>query len=238
MRLKSVLALCRVSNLPTVWMNVITASILTHSVLDQPVNWVATTIIAIAISTFYCGGMSLNDVCDYHWDKEHQPYRPIVQAKINLTDAKIITGVLFAVGFGLLALAPSINGLIYSLILFAVICGYNWFHKKHTGSVLLMAGARALVFVVTAQALAGDSNPWIYMAAGLQFIYTLMLTLVGRHESKRGRPYTGPVIPRMIAGMAILDGIVLAILVAPLWLGLGILLAAATRFGQRYVRGD
>jgi 4-hydroxybenzoate polyprenyltransferase len=42
----------------------------------------------------------------------------------------------------------------------------------------------------------------------------------------------------MIAGMAILDGAILAILVAPVWFFLGVLLAFATRFGQRYVRGD
>lgn len=238
MRFKSILALCRVSNLPTIWMNVITASVLTSSIQDQPAQWGLVAIIALALSAFYCGGMSLNDVCDYTWDKEHQPYRPIVQAKVSLAHAKLVTGILFAIGFGLLTLAPSIQGVVYSLILFVVICAYNWFHKKHAASVLFMASARALVFIVTAQALMGESGPWIYLAASLQFIYTLALTLVGRHESKRGRPYSGPVIPRMIAGMAILDGIVLAILVAPIWLALGVLLAMATRFGQRYVRGD
>lgn len=238
MRLKSVLALCRVSNLPTVWMNVITASVIASSVQAQSVQWGMVAIIALAISAFYCGGMSLNDVCDYAWDKEHQPYRPIVQAKVSLAQAKMITWVLFAIGFGLLALAPSIKGVIYSLVLFGIIYGYNLFHKQYAGSVFLMAGARALVFIVTAQALVGESSPWVLLAAGLQFIYTLTLTLVGRHESKRGRPYSGPVIPRMIAGMAILDGIVLAILVAPVWFALGVLLAFATRFGQRYVRGD
>jgi 4-hydroxybenzoate polyprenyltransferase len=221
-RFKSVLALCRVSNLPTIWMNVISASIITSSIQDQPVQWSMVVIIALAISAFYCGGMSLNDVCDFTWDKEHQPYRPIVQAKVSLTQAKTITWILFAIGFGLLALAPSFNGLIYSVVLFAIIYGYNIFHKQYAGSVFLMAGARAMVFVVTAQALVGELNQWIVLAAALQFIYTLVLTLVGR----------------MIAGMAILDGIVLAILVAPIWLVLGILLAFATRFGQRYVRGD
>lgn len=238
MRLKSVLALCRVSNLPTIWMNVITASIIVSSVQDHTISWGVIAIIALAISAFYCGGMSLNDVCDYTWDKEHQPYRPIVQNKVSLTQAKTITWILFAIGFGLLALAPSVKGVIYALVLFAIIYGYNLFHKKHASSVLLMAGARAMVFCVTAQALAGELNKWIALAATLQFIYTLILTLVGRHESKRGRPYSGPVIPRMIAGMAILDGMVLAVLVAPMWLAVGILLAFATRFGQRYVRGD
>lgn len=239
MRLKSVLALCRVSNLPTVWMNVIAASVLVANAHQQPISWLVVFILALSMSAFYCAGMSLNDVCDYTWDKQHQPYRPIVEGKVSLAQAKLITLLLFALGFGLLALAPSLAGLWYSLILFAVIYAYNIFHKRHAGSVFFMAGARALVFVVTAQALIGELTFWVIVAACLQFVYTLCLTLVGRHESKRGRPYSGPVIPRMIAGMAILDGLVLAaVLAAPLWLGLGIVMAFFTRIGQRYVRGD
>lgn len=239
MRVKSVLALCRVSNLPTVWMNVITASVLVASAHQQPVSWLVVAILALSMSAFYCAGMSLNDVCDYSWDKQHQPYRPIVEGKVSLVQAKAVTLVLFAVGFALLALAPSLAGLLYSLILFAVIYAYNIFHKQHSSSVFLMAAARALVFVVTAQTIIGELTFWVIIAAALQFIYTLSLTLVGRHESKRGRPYAGPVIPRMIAGMAILDGLVLAVLLAaPGWLAVGLVLAFLTRLGQRYVRGD
>ena len=238
MRLKSVLALCRVSNLPTVWMNVFTASIILSDSQQQPISWLVVGIIALAMSAFYCAGMSLNDVCDYAWDKQHQPYRPIVEGKLSLTQAKWITLLLFGVGFALLALAPSYSGLLYALVLFAVIYAYNFFHKQHSSSVFLMAGARALVFVVTAQALVSEFNVLVLIAAALQFIYTLTLTLVGRHETKRGKPYSGPVIPRMIAGMAILDGAVLAALVMPVWLALGIVMALLTRFGQGYVRGD
>lgn len=238
MHLKSVLALCRVSNLPTIWMNVITASVLISSADKQPVNWLVVVMLAVAISAFYCAGMSLNDACDYKWDQQHQPYRPLVEGKVSLAQAKIITLFLFGVGFALLAVAPSYSGLLYSLALFVVIYGYNVFHKKHSTSVFLMAGARLLVFIVTAEAIMGDLNSSVIMAALFQFAYTLALTLVGRHESKRVRPFAGSVIPRMIAGMAVLDGIVLAIFVFPVWLALGVVMALLTRFGQSYVRGD
>lgn len=238
MRVKSILALCRVSNLPTVWMNVITASVLLSYSNQFPINWLLVLVLALSISAFYCAGMSLNDVCDYTWDKEHQPYRPIVVGRVTLAQAKLITLVLFVVGFVLMALAPENNGLLYTLILFAVIYGYNVFHKKHSSSVFLMASARALIFIIVAQAEIGEFNLWVTIAAGIQFMYTLSLTLVGRHESKRGRPYSGPVIPRMIAAMALVDGIVLAIVAAPAWLALGVVMAMLTRFGQRYVRGD
>lgn len=238
MRLKSILALCRVSNLPTVWMNVVTAALLVSYTTQQPVAWLMVIGLAVAISAFYCAGMSLNDVCDYQWDKQHQPYRPLVAGKLSLQQAKWITLGLFVLGFLLLSLAPFFASVIAGLALFAVIVAYNVLHKKHASSVLLMAGARALVFVVVAQALAGEFVFLAMLAGAVQFFYTLSLTLVARHENKRGKPYSGPVIPRMIAAMALVDGIFLAVVLSPLWLLLGIVMTGLTRFGQRYVRGD
>lgn len=238
MRLKSVLALCRVSNLPTVWMNVIAASVLVSEAGQQPVVWWLVALLAIALSGFYCGGMSLNDLCDFNWDKQHQTYRPIVAGKVSLTQAKVITLGLFGLGFALLAVAPYQAGLLAGLVLLAVITIYNLWHKQNPVSVLFMAGARALVFIVVALALSGTLPHWVLLAAALQFFYTLSLTLVARHENKRGKPYAGPVIPRMIAAMALVDGALLALLVSPYWLVLGAAFAFLTRFGQRYVRGD
>lgn len=238
MRLKSVLSLCRVSNLPTVWMNVIAASVLASQANQQPLAWGMVALLALALSAFYCGGMSLNDVCDYNWDKEHQTYRPIVSGKISLTQAKAVTVALFALGFALLWAAPYKAGLLAALALFAVIAIYNFWHKQNPASVLFMAGARALVFVVVALALSGTLPMWVLLAAMLQFGYTLSLTLVARHENTRAKPYNGPVIPRMIAAMALVDGALLAILAAPYWLLVGAALSLLTRFGQRYVRGD
>jgi len=237
-RLKSVLALCRVSNLPTVWMNVITAALLVSYATQQPVAWLMVVGLAIAISAFYCAGMSLNDVCDYQWDKEHQPYRPLVAGKLSLQQAKVITAVLFIVGFALLSLAPFFAGVFAGLALFIVIVAYNVLHKKHASSVLLMAGARTLVFVVVAQALTSEFVGLAMLAGAVQFLYTLSLTLVARHENKRGKPYAGPVIPRMIAAMALVDGVLLAVVISPVWLLLGIVMTVLTRFSQRYVRGD
>lgn len=238
MRLKSVLALCRVSNLPTVWMNVLAASVLVAQSNQQPLVWWMVVLLALSLSAFYCGGMSLNDLCDFKWDQQHQTYRPLVAGKVTLTQAKIITLGLFAVAFGLLAIAPYHEGLLVGVVLFAVIATYNMWHKQNPASVLLMASARALVFIVVASALAGSLPVWVLIAASVQFFYTLSLTLVARHENKRGKPYSGPVIPRMIAGMALVDGVLLALVVSPYWLLVGAALVLLTRFGQRYVRGD
>ena len=239
MRVKSVLALCRVSNLPTVWMNVICASVLVAHTGSQPLNIGLVVSLALVASAFYCAGMALNDLCDYSWDQQHQPYRPLVAGKLSLQQARGITGFLFALAFGLLWwVAPFASGLIAGAALFAVILAYNLLHKKHPASVLLMASARALVYVMVAQSLAGELAGLICLAAALQFGYTLSLSLVARHENQRGKPYAGPVIPRMIAAMALVDGALLALLVSPWWLLVGAALAWLTRLGQRYVRGD
>jgi 4-hydroxybenzoate polyprenyltransferase len=236
--LKSILALCRVSNLPTVWMNVLTAAVLTAHASSQPIAPSLVIMLAVALSAFYCGGMSLNDLCDRHWDKEHQPFRPIPAGRVSVALAWVVTLVLFATGVVLLLLAPNIRGLGAGILLLAVIVAYDRYHKRHPAAVFLMATSRLLVFIVTAEAIAGRPADAVWLAGGLQFGYTLMVTLVARYENSRGKRFSFPVIPRMIAGMAVLDGIVLSLLVSPIWLIAGLTAAVLTHVGQRYVRGD
>ena len=102
-------------------------------------------------------------------------------------------------------------------------------------TVLLMAATRTLVYVVTAVAIFGFVPGLVWLAGIAQFVWTLLVTVVARHENQRGRRYSWPVIPWMIAGMALLDGAILALLVSPVWLAVGAAAMLLTRFGQRYV---
>ncbi len=239
MTIKPLLALCRISNLPTVWMNLLTAMVLIQQARPDAVAWHWFPLLALSLSAFYCGGMVLNDLCDYQWDKQHQPYRPLAVGSVSIKMAAFIACLLFGTGFLIVAFTPFAQaGLAAALALFASIAIYDIFHKKTAASILVMGLARALVFVVVLMALVADWLPWVLAAAALQFIYTLSLTFVARYEHMRGKPYSGPVIPRMIAAMALLDGLVLALLVSPIWLVAGVAMMLLTRFGQRYVRGD
>lgn len=237
-KIKSILTLCRVSNLPTVWMNALTAVVLTADATRQAVMPGDIILLALGLSALYCGGMSLNDVCDRHWDAEHQPFRPIPSGRVSLRQARLITLTLFAGGLALLLLAPDIRGLWAGFVLLAVIFLYDRYHKRHPATALLMAAARLLVFIVCAEAVAGRVSDGVWIAGGLQFCYTLLITVVARHENTRRVRYRFPLIPRMIAAMAVLDGLVLAVMVSPLWLAAGFAAALLTHFGQRYVRGD
>jgi 4-hydroxybenzoate polyprenyltransferase len=217
-------------------MNVVTAAVLATGGLG--VDWLSVFLVGVAISLLYCGGMSLNDFCDRHWDAEHQPYRPIPAGKVNASTVGWMALLLLAAGIGLLLFAPSISGFFAGLGLLTTIVAYDYFHKAHAATVLLMASARLWVFVVTALALKPELQPIVLFAGSLQFVYTLLVTVVARHENTRGKPYGFPLIPRMIAGMALLDGLVLAFFVDLPWLALGAAMAFLTRLGQRFVRGD
>jgi 4-hydroxybenzoate polyprenyltransferase len=101
-----------------------------------------------------------------------------------------------------------------------------------------MASTRTMVFVVTSWALVASVPPLVLLGGAVQFLYTLLVTAVARHEQTRGAPYGFPLIPRMIAGMSLVDGALLAIVVHPAWLIAGIAAATLTRVWQRYVRGE
>ncbi|WP_454738479.1 UbiA family prenyltransferase [Cupriavidus necator] len=241
----AVLSLCRVSNLPTVWMNVLTAAVLSGAVSNSAGNGpvspsaLLVVLLAFALSCFYCGGMALNDLCDLEHDRLHQRYRPIPAGRITAGHARAVTLALFACALACLLPVPHRAGLVAGVVLLFVIWVYDHFHKRHPSTVFAMAGARLLVYVVTAFALTGGISAVVGIAALVQAAYVLLLTVVARHEghTAAGR-YRWPVIPWMLAAMPLLDGFVLAMLAHPAWLLAGVVGMGLTRAGQRYVRGD
>src|SRR6185369_11144617 len=90
-RARAYLQLGRVSNLPTVWTNVLAGIVLAGAV--PPAGVVAR--MALALSLFYVGGMFLNDAFDRAVDARERPERPIPSGAVAAVEV-------FAGGFGLL----------------------------------------------------------------------------------------------------------------------------------------
>ncbi|MDQ2075264.1 UbiA family prenyltransferase [Marinimicrobium sp. ABcell2] len=237
-KVKTLLTLCRVSNLPTVWMNVVSAALISAALTEQTFSVSAVVIVMLALSCFYAGGMSLNDVFDRHWDAQRQPYRPIPSGRITVRLATTLTLGLFASGFVFLSLAPSHLGALAGLGLLVVIVLYDGLHKRHWSTVFLMSLTRLGVYLVAATALVGEVPGLVWIIGVLQMIYTLAVTVVARWENSRPTDLNFPLIPWMIAGMALLDGLFLALVVHPVWLLVGLVVMGMTRLSQRYVRGD
>ena len=232
--IKAYLDLCRVSNLPTVWSNVLAAMVLTGAGFSWPVF----LLLALSLSLFYSGGMCLNDVCDAEFDRTARPGRPIPSGRIPLRSARFFSVALLALALFLLRLAPHPAGLYPGIALLLAIAAYDTLHRSHAASVLIMAACRLLVFITCSYAVSGMLARPALIGGAVQFAYVLVLTVVARQEHRRGTPYAFPLIMLLIAGIPLLDGIVLALFVSPVWLVAGLGGMLLTLAGQRAVRGD
>src|SRR5690349_5384571 len=96
-RLRALLVLGRLSNLPTVWSNCVAGWWLGGKGDAANLGW------AIAgTSLLYTGGMFLNDAFDESFDREHAKERPIPSGAIQSRTVWICGAILLAVGAGLL----------------------------------------------------------------------------------------------------------------------------------------
>ena len=232
--LKAYLELCRVSNLPTVWTNVLAGVILS----DSRFSWPTVLILALSLSLFYSGGMCLNDICDADIDRLKRPTRPIPSGRVSRRGAWLCMVLLFTSALTLLTAVPHPRALLAGAVLLGIIIAYDVLHKARYLSILLMASCRFMVFVVSAVAVAGTVGLSAGLAGAVQFAYVLAISAVARHENSRKEPYSVPLVPLMIAGISILDGIIMAVVVAPSWFAAGIGGAVLTLAGQRSIRGD
>lgn len=91
------LRLGRVSNLPTVWTNMLAGVVLAGGGVLE----VQSLGLLLALSLFYVGGMYLNDAFDAEIDARERPERPIPSGRVS-------RGFVFALGFGALAAARAL----------------------------------------------------------------------------------------------------------------------------------
>ena len=197
--LKSWLVLTRCSNLPTVWSNVISgwllglATIINCPTVVLPVALsTALFILLLGVSLLYVGGMILNDVFDYDWDRAHRPERPLPSGFISRTKAKWAGTIILLAGA---ALSIFSGGRFFNPILFLIIAllvifilWYDLAHKGNSFAPVIMGGCRALLpiagfAVATADGTNGTPPPTtLYVYALVLGIYTYALTWVAKSE--------------------------------------------------------
>jgi 4-hydroxybenzoate polyprenyltransferase len=207
-RLSTYLALGRVSNLPTVWTNVVAGMVLATGSAPPIVPAVLAT---AAMSTFYVGGMFLNDAFDRGIDAKERPERPIPAGHVTAREV-------FAVGFGLLgaglglavvaAFGPGGAGhpavVVSALGLAGAIVLYDAWHKKNPVSPVLMGICRMLVYVTAALAIAPPPPPWRATTGALSLLaYVIGLTYVAKQE-QLGR--LGSIVPLSLLAAPLVVG--------------------------------
>jgi hypothetical protein len=203
--LSTLLRLGRISNVPTIWTNVLAGSVLAGGAVHSE----RIGLIAIAMTAFYVGGMYLNDFFDRAIDARDRPGRPIDAGEIGANSVMLI-------GFGLLAagivlmIAFGSGAIICGLLLAGVIVLYDVWHKGNRLSPVVMGLCRALVYIGTGVAMAGGiSNATIIGAAALA-CHVAGITYAAKQESldRVGNlwPLVLLAVPLLVALPVVFDG--------------------------------
>jgi 4-hydroxybenzoate polyprenyltransferase len=147
----TLLRLGRVSNLPTIWTNVLAGAVLGGSDWRR---W-QLGLVFVAMSLFYVGGMYLNDYFDRAIDARERPNRPIPSGAIKASAVAAIGFGLLGGGFILIAAVGPPAAIATAALLGAVIVAYDFHHKTNPLAPFVMGACRALVYAATA-AIAGN----------------------------------------------------------------------------------
>jgi hypothetical protein len=183
-QLRALLALSRVSHLPTVWSNC-----LAGWWLGGHGNFTKLPLLFFGVSALYTGGMFLNDAFDADFDRQRRTERPIPTGAISLPAVwRWGLGWLGLGALGLAALGKTTALLTLMLLLCIII--YDATHKVFTASPWLMGVCRFWVYVIAGSAgAAGVSGGPIWCGVALA-LYVAGMGSLAQHESSRGRvPY-------------------------------------------------
>jgi 4-hydroxybenzoate polyprenyltransferase len=174
----TLLRLGRVSNLPTVWTNVLAGAVLSGG--DWR-NW-RLGLMLVAMSSFYVGGMYLNDYFDRAIDGRERPERPIPSGHIS---AHAVAAIGYSlIGAGAIATAAMGPAAAAMAALLAIsIVAYDLHHKANPFAPVVMGACRALVYGATATALSGGISVFVAVAAVAIAAFVAGLTYAARQES-------------------------------------------------------
>jgi UbiA prenyltransferase family len=181
-RLRTLLVLGRVSNLPTVWTNCLAGWWLGSKSWDLETK--PLPLLLAGATLLYVSGMFLNDAFDAAFDAQFRRERPIPSGAIS--ERAVMLGGLALMVAGVVCL--SLLGwttAVLAVMLAGCIILYNAIHKVLTVSPVLMAACRFLLYVVAASTGSDGvtgAAVWCGLALGA---YIVGLSYVAGRESTR-----------------------------------------------------
>lgn len=213
-RPRAYLLLARISNLPTVWTNVLAAYVVAGALRES------LPVASIAVSLSYIAGMFLNDAFDAPVDARARADRPIPNGDVTRTEVFSVGFVLMLAGALLLLVLPHpAPALSWGIALATAIVFYDYQHKGRAFGPVVMGACRALVYCTVAAGAIGTVTVLVAMAAIVMWIYIIALTWIAK------TPGLGHLVPLLLAGICFVDAAMIAIAGAP-----QLALVAATGF--------
>ncbi|WP_269537444.1 UbiA family prenyltransferase [Cerasicoccus fimbriatus] len=178
----ALLQLCRFSNMPTVWSNVILGWILAGGNV-QP----SLFLLILGATCLYFGGTTLNDACDAAFDRQYRPERPIPSGIFTRSQVTWI-GIGWMLAGSAIVLLAGASPLLLA-ILIALIVGYDVIHKKTRWAGVPMGLARGTLVLLAASAAAPCDYsailPIIWAAAHTLYIIGLTWNAAGESGPKK-----------------------------------------------------
>ena len=175
---QTLLRLGRVSNLPTVWTNVIAGA----TIANTAANIIDIALIGLAMTAFYVGGMYLNDFFDRDIDARERPGRPIHAGDISAGAVSAIGFILLAVGVVLLVRFGLLT-VIWGLALAGAIVLYDAWHKGNVFAPVIMGLCRAFVYLATGAAVSGEIRVALIAGAVALAAHVIGLTYAAKQEN-------------------------------------------------------
>lgn len=223
------LALARVSNLPTIWTNVLAGATLAADAVPA-----ATCVgLAAAVSALYTGGMFLNDAFDRGFDAVHRRDRPIPAGEAGAAEVFTIGFALLGVGVLGVGLAGGARAAAWAAALAACVLYYDWHHKQNPIGPLVMGVCRGLVYLTAAAVAAGIVTSAVIAGAVVVTAYVAGFTLLAKYGDDRW----GWAIAWLIAGISIVDAAAIATRGFPVLTLIALAGFPLTLLAQRWVRG-
>jgi 4-hydroxybenzoate polyprenyltransferase len=183
-KLETAAKLGRVSNLPTVWTNVLAGVVLAGG---DP-GFVPLVSLLVAMSAFYVGGMFLNDFHDRHIDALERPERPIPSGEVGAEEVGRHGGRLLAWGVVLVAAVSALAGgglwpVLTATGLAGCIVAYDRHHKRNRLSPVLMGLCRVAVYLTAGLCFTRHPDPMLWVGAVGLFAYLIGLTYAAKSEN-------------------------------------------------------
>jgi UbiA prenyltransferase family len=176
-RLRTLLVLGRVSNLPTVWSNC-----LAGWWLGGGENYGKLPLLFLGVSALYTGGMFLNDAFDADFDRQRRADRPVPSGAISLAAVWRWGWAWLALGLLCLTLLGKAAGAL-AVVLAICIVIYDATHKAITASPWLMGACRFWVYVIAGSTGASGMNGWPIWCGVALAIFVAGLGCVAQRES-------------------------------------------------------
>ncbi|MDE3068209.1 MAG: UbiA family prenyltransferase [Verrucomicrobiota bacterium] len=230
-RLRTLLVLGRVSNLPTVWSNCLAGWWLGgHGHLGR------LPLLFLGVSALYTGSMFLNDAFDAEYDRQRRPGRPIPSGQITAELVWVWGFVWVALGFFCLLLLGTTTGVLAFALLVCMLL-FNATHKVITASPWLMGLCRFWVYVIAGSTGIQGVNGWPIWCGLALALYVAGLGCVAQRAGGRGPvPFWPLALLAAPAFLALLMNAAAA-RVAALWLSLVLILWIAFCVRPIFQRG-